>query len=175
MLEIILLDNDDTEDIENIDNVHVVDTNVLCPIEYLFIEELPSYITQNEYALKLIKDECYLVTDSFLQDIDEDGGDEVFMRVSKLSCGTAACKTREIYILDGEKTLYHQEGYDLAFRKTNNQNEFEIEEQIKYWNEPSCCSSKKIVIRYRYDKDRPSDFFPVNTWIEDTSFDTSNY
>jgi len=156
-------------------NSQVIDTNIVCPDEYLYLNELPNYISENPYALNLIKKECYLVINSFLKDIDSDSNDEIFLQTSKLSCGTAACKTREIYILDGEKTLYHQEGYDLAFRKTNNQNEFEIEEQIKYWNEPSCCSSKKLVIRYRYDKDKPSDFFPINTWVEDTSFDMSNY
>ena len=145
---------------------HRINTDVTCPEEYLYLNELPSYITENPYAIALIKKECYLVTNSFLKDIDADNEEELFIQTSKLSCGTASCKTRDIYIVDNQETVFHKQGYDVNFRNVSEKNTFEVVEQIKYWDEPTCCSSKNLVVKYKYDGNNPILFKNIDTYIE---------
>lgn len=160
-----------TEVTEVMDNSYIANTDTSCPVDDLYLDELPEYITQNTYAVNLLKDECSLVTNSFLNDIDADNEKELFIQTSKLSCGTASCKTRDIYIIDNQETVFHKQGYDTNFRNTDEPNAFEITEQIKYWDEPPCCSSKKLVIKYIYDPDNEFNFTDTDTYIETTNFD----
>ncbi len=153
--------NKTPESIEPVDS-----TDVTCKDEYLYLDDLPEYISSNQHAMEIIRDDCSLVTGSFLKDIDSDGEDELFMQTSRLSCGTASCKERSIYIIDDGKTVFNSNGYDASFKEAENSNEFEVIEQIKYWNEPPCCTSAHLSILYRYDPATPLLFIPIATEIK---------
>lgn len=131
-----------------------INPDVHCPLVYTStIQELPyipENIKTNEYVMGLLKKGCLLYVESFSQDLDSDKTDEIFLITSKVSCGTASCKTRQLAIIDGTEQIFSKEGYGLYFQKTAKSDEFETVEQYRTEDDPPCCSDKVTVTKYVY-------------------------
>jgi hypothetical protein len=134
-----------------------------CNDTNLMFEKLPSYLKNNEYAVNLLRKECSFVTDSFLQDVNNDGNDEIFMQTTSLFCGNASCKDRTIYILNANEELFYASGFDMHFEKTTEPNQFNVVEQVRHWDDSPCCSNQNLTIKYKYNQKLPLLFEPVET------------
>lgn len=137
-----------------------------CTDSNLMLDKLPQHVKENQNIINLLRKECSFVTDSFQRDINSDGNDEIFMQTTSLFCGNASCKDRTVYILSSGETLFYSSGYDMKFERSTTPGEFAVTEQIKYWGEPPCCSSKRLAIRYRYSQTSTKLFEPVTSIVQ---------
>ncbi|KKU31654.1 MAG: hypothetical protein UX44_C0004G0018 [candidate division WWE3 bacterium GW2011_GWA1_46_21] len=144
-----------------------------CTDEKLRLDSLDERVRNNSKAIQTIRDNCLWVLKSEFYDVTGDDSDEILLNGAGAGCG--ACHTRTLLIISNDDVvfdnIYDQVDRAARFRRTNNDNGFEVKSAIKI-AEKYCCEDKELVSRYEYNN-TTGIFDIVNVSIEPSDYYTS--